>query len=311
MMKILITPRSFVQSGQDALDLLRKYPLELMINETGKTLSEEQMLSMCADADGVIVGIDPMPDKVLQGAGKLKAISKYGAGLDNIVTATAETKGIKVMRAEGANAESVAELTIGLMFNIARSICPAAESVKKIGWGRKTGTEILGKTAGILGLGAVGREVARMCSGLGMNIIAYDPFFDNQEFQQKYSIRKDNMDAIFRSSDFVFLNLPLTGDTKGLINHDTLAVMKKSAFIINTARGEIVNEEDLYEALKNGVIAGAAQDVFSKEPPGEHPLLTLDNFVLTPHIGAFTKEASERTALVSAKNLIKMLIEER
>lgn len=307
--KILITPRSFVQAGKKAFELLESHGADIILNDTGKTLTEVQMIKMCADVEGVIVGIDPVTEKVLKSVGKLKAISKYGAGLDNIDLETARTLGIKVMRADGANSESVAELTIALMFTLARGIFPAAAEVKKGGWGRSVGTEILGKTAGILGLGAVGREVARMCRGLGMDVIAYDPYFNDEEFLDKYSIVKSSIGEILQAGDCIFLNMPLTEDTRGLIDRSALSKMKKSAFLINTARGEVVNEEDLYDALKNGGIAGAAQDVFSKEPPGEHKLLALENFILTPHIGAFTKEASEKTAIISAQNLIKMLFE--
>lgn len=308
-MKILITPRSFVKAKDKALELLNKYDFEIIENTTSKTFDEEQMFKMCSDVDGIIVGVDPVTEKVLRNAKNLKAISKYGVGLDNIDLDVAKELGIKVERAVGTNATSVAELTIGLFFTIARGIEASAGSVREGGWGRTIGCEITGKTVGIIGLGAIGREVARMARGLGMKIIGYDPYFSDTEYLKKMDIEMKKLEDLYANSDFITLHLPLTDETKHMINSGTLKMMKDTAFIVNTARGELVDEEALYEALVNGVIAGAAQDVFSKEPPGKHKLLELDNFILTAHIGAQTKEAVERMVIQSTKNLIKMLTE--
>ncbi len=308
MVKILITPRSFVQSGGIALQRLKDEGYQLILNETGKTYSEEQMIAQCAEVDGIIVGIDPMTDKVLLGAKRLKAISKYGAGLDNIDVLKAEALGIKIDKAAGTNAVSVAELTIGLFFALARSLPFVSSSTKKGGWDRKRGVELHGKAVGIIGMGNIGKEVARMAHGLGMTVLAYDPYLDrNDQAIADYSVTLQELPGIYANSDFISMHLPLLEETRFMINKESLALVKSSAFLVNTSRGELVNEEDLYQALKSGVIAGAAEDVFSKEPPEESPLLCLDNFILTSHIGAFTAEANERMALVSAENLIRMI----
>ncbi len=308
MVKILVTPRSFVQSGAKALQLLTEEGFQLILNETGKTFSEEQMIEQCAEVDGIIVGIDPITEKVLLHAKNLKAISKYGAGLDNINLGKAAECGIKIDKAAGTNAASVAELAVGLMFSLARWIPLVSSSTKKGGWERKKGIELRDKTVGIVGMGNIGKEVARMVHGLGMNVIAYDPYLDrNDQAIADYSVTLQELAGIYANSDFISMHLPLVEETRNLINKETLALMKSSAFLVNTSRGELVNEADLYQALKSGVIAGAAEDVFSKEPPKESPLLTLDNFILTSHIGAFTGEANERMALVSAENLIRMM----
>jgi D-3-phosphoglycerate dehydrogenase len=305
--KILITPKSFRGSMDKAMELLMPYNYEIIENTSGKTYAEDQMLEFCSDIDGIIVGIDPISEKVLRNAKNLKAISKYGAGLDNVDLNVAEELGIQVDRALATNATSVAELAVGFFFDLARNIILSALSVKKNGWGRAIGREITGKTVGIVGLGAIGREVARMCSGLGMSIIAYDPYFKDNSFLEKNSIKLTVLEEVFKEADFISLHSPLTQETENMINKNTLALMKKSAYLVNTSRGGLIDEDALYEALSNGTIAGAAADVFSQEPAGEHKLMTLDNFILTAHIGAFTAEATEKMVIQSTKNLIRML----
>lgn len=306
--KILITPKSFFQAGGEAAGLLQSRGFEIVANTTGKTLSEEQMIEMCGDAEGLIVGVDPVTGNVLRGAKKLKAISKYGAGLDNIDLKTAKELGIAVDKAAGANAESVAELAVGMFFLLARNIPAAVKSVKSGGWERIRGAELRGKTAGIIGLGNIGREVARMAAGLGMKITAYDPYINaGDEFIKKYSIKFAGRDEVIREADFLTLHVPYVEETKHMINGNTLSMMKEGAYLVNVSRGELTDEDALYEALKSGRLAGAAQDVFSKEPPGKHPLLELDNFILTPHIGAYTREANVNMAVRSTENLIRML----
>jgi len=307
-MRILITPRSFVQSGEKAIQRLREEGFQLVFNETGKTLSEEQLMEQCADVDGIIVGIDPLTENVLKHAGKLKAISKYGAGLDNVDTRAADALNIKVDRAAGTNATSVAELAVGLFFSLARWIPFASSSTKAGGWERKKGVELYGKTVGIIGMGNIGKEVARMAHGLGMNVIAYDPYInDNDAAISRYSIGMHELTHIYKNADFISLHLPLTEETRHMISRESLSMMKSTALLVNTSRGELVDEDALYQALMEGVIAGAAEDVFSKEPPGESLLPGLDNFILTSHIGAFTGEANERMAMVSAENMIRLL----
>lgn len=308
MKKILITPKSFRDAGEIPYRILKEHGLEITENNTGKTLDEEQMAELCADVEGLLVGIDPVSRRVIENAPRLKAISKYGAGLDNIDLEAAKDFGIEVRRAAGTNAVSVAELSIGLMFALARNIVPLSLNTRKGGWNRTRGVEITGKTLGIIGLGNIGREVARMAHGLGMDILGYDPFVDTgTDFIRDYDITVTSLEDVFRGSDFVTLHLPLTGDTKYMVGHDAFALMRPSACLINTARGELVDENAMYEALCSGTIAGAASDVFSSEPPGDSPLMKLDNFILTPHIGAYTVEANRKMAEVSALNLVQML----
>lgn len=306
--KILITPKSFFRARNKADEIFSQFDLDIVENNTGKTLTKQQMIELCSDVDGVIVGLDPMDEEVLRSAKNLKAISKYGVGLDNIDLKVADELGIKVRKAEGTNTRSVAELTIGLFFALSRSIPKAVADVKDGRWDRTIGTEVGAKIVGIIGFGAIGREVAKMSAGLGMKIMAYDPYFNDVELTKAMNVKMTNIDEILEKSDFVTLHLPLNEETNKIINSKTLSRMKQTTYLVNTARGELVDEDALYDALKNGIIAGAAQDVFSQEPPDkQNKLLTLDNFILTPHIGAYTKEATERMVVTSAKNLIEML----
>ncbi|NMA95839.1 MAG: phosphoglycerate dehydrogenase [Clostridiales bacterium] len=310
MKKILITPRSFSKARHVADNILANYEqIEIVENTTGKTLSEENMAKLCSDIDGVIVGIDPMSVKVLKGAKRLKAISKYGAGLDNIDLDMTKKLNIEVDRAANANALSVAELAVGLMFTIARDIVPTAINVKRGIWERAkvAGCELRGKTAGIVGLGAIGKEVAKMVKGIGMDVIAFDPYLKDKDVIRTYDISMVELDELFKTADFISLHCPLTDETRHIIDEDTLSIMKTTAYLINTSRGELVDEEALYKALIGKTIAGAAQDVFSKEPAGKHKLLDLPNFVLTPHTGAYTRESTERMVEQATQNLVRML----
>jgi phosphoglycerate dehydrogenase-like enzyme len=200
-------------------------------------------------------------------------------------------------------------LTIGLIFSLCRHIPQAANRVKGGRWDRGIGWELAGKKLGLIGVGRIGQEVALRASGLQMDVSIYDPYYSNTDFLRNHHIyRCDNIEDIYRNSDFISLHVPLTKETSKMINRASLRKMKPTAVLVNTARGELVDEADLYEALSNNLIAAAAQDVFSSEPPAwDEKLLKLDNFILTPHMGAFTKEAVEKMVMVSTRNLLEML----
>lgn len=308
--KILVTPKSFPTYKHLAYPLLESKGYEVIENKLGRTMSREEIVE-CAGRDvvGIIVGVDPLSSEVLEQCKDLKAISKYGVGMDNIDLKKAGELGIKVKNALGTNNISVAELSIGLMFTLMRNIPPAVSEVKSGGWGRVIGFELTGKKLGLIGGGQIGKEVAKRCRGLEMDVCLFDPYFNDNEFLSKYNVsRSFELDKLFAESDIISLHVPYTPDTKGIINSESLKLMKPTAVIINTSRGELVDEEALYEALLSKKIAGAAQDVFSSEPPGkDEKLLKLDNFILTPHIGAFTREAVEKMVKVSTHNLLDML----
>ena len=309
--KVLITPRSFREGGEAPFALLREAGLAIEENATGKTLDEDAMCARCADADGLLVGIDPVTRRVMEASPKLRAISKYGAGLDNIDLAAAKERGILVRAAVGTNARSVAELAVGLMFALARHLVPAGATTKAGGWGRTRGVELQGRTLGILGLGSIGREVARMARGLGMRIVGFDPAVaPDAPFLAELGVSLAPRADVIREADVLTLHLPLLPETRHVVDAAALASMKPGALLVNTARGELVDEEALLAALVEKRLGGAASDVFSQEPPAAgHPLLALDHFVLTPHIGAYTVEATRRMAETAARNLVEMLAE--
>ncbi|GAB2724425.1 phosphoglycerate dehydrogenase [Paenibacillus thermoaerophilus] len=311
-MNILITPKSFHTYKEKIDPLLERAGYGILANDTGRTLTEDEIIELAKEnVVGMIVGIDPLSERVLRSCRDLRAVSKYGVGLDNIDLKAAEKLNIKVVSALGSNHISVAELAIALMFEAARRVSVMIADVKNGGWSRVRGIELTGKTVGVIGGGMIGKEVAKRAKGLCMNVLLYDPYFNDFEFLEQHEItRCDSLPEILSVSDVVTLHLPLVPETRHLINSDTLQRMKPSAILINTSRGELVDEDSLYAALKDKRIAFAAQDVFSKEPPSpSEKLLTLDNFVLTPHAGAYTAEAVEKMAIRSVHNLMDLLKE--
>lgn len=308
--KILITPKSFKKFKEKAYPLLEAKGYEIIENNLGRTMTENEIIEFAGKGVvGIIIGIDPLPAPVLEKLKDLKAISKYGVGMDNIALDKASELGIKVKNALGTNNVSVAELAIALMFTMARGIPTNSAGVKSGGWDRSMGFELTGKKLGLVGGGQIGREVAKRARGLAMEVAICDPYFTDDGFLKQYGINKqDSLEMLLAESDIISLHLPATAETRDLINKNTLGLMKPNAILINTSRGELVDESALYDALSTGKIAAAAQDVFSSEPPsGEERLLKLDNFILTPHIGAYTGEAIEKMALVSTNNLLEML----
>jgi D-3-phosphoglycerate dehydrogenase len=248
-----------------------------------------------ADADALVVRSAVQADaKLLESAPKLRVIGRAGVGVDNIDTDAATHRGIVVMNTPGANAVAVAELTLGLMISLARSI-PRANSTMHAGkWDKKTlqGSELRGKTLGIVGLGRIGLEVARRAAGFGMHLIGYDPFVA-PVIARENNVALVPIDEIFKSSDFLTLHVGLTTQTEGLINQTSIRIMKKGIRIINCARGELIVEQALADAIKSGHVAGAALDVFHQEPLKESPFYDLDNVILSPHIAGATDEAQE------------------
>jgi len=303
-------PRVFISDKLEAggLDLLKQAGLELD-NRPG--LKDADLKQALQAAEGMIVrsGTKVTAD-LLDQPGKLRAIVRAGVGVDNIDVATATRKGIIVMNTPGGNTVSTAEQTITLLLALARHT-PAADAALHQGkWERNkfVGTQLAGKTLGIVGLGRVGREVARRAAGLDLKVIGYDPFLAPDRAAQLGIEAAPDLDSLLPRVDFLTVHTPLTAETTNLVGARELGLMKKGSRVINCARGGIINEEALAEALKSGQLAGAALDVFVQEPPGpDHPLLKLPNVVVTPHLGASTVEAQESVALEAAQLLIDFL----
>ncbi|MBP2657753.1 MAG: 3-phosphoglycerate dehydrogenase [Firmicutes bacterium] len=308
MRKILITPRSFSRYGAKAIEGMKSKGYEVIVNTTGKPYSYEEFYELSSDVDGIILGVDTVDEHVLMGAKNLRGISRFGVGIDNIDVETANRLGIKIARAVGSNCTSVAELAVAFFFTLARNVVINVNEVKAGKWNKSSGLELKNKTVGILGLGAIGKEVSRISQGIGMRVIGYDPFVSKEEMKEKYNIEMKCFEEVLKESDFVTLHMPLTEENNGLMNKATLGLMKSTSYLINTARGGLINEEDLYAALTNKVIAGAATDVFSKEPPSkDEKLLRLDNFILCSHIASLTVNAEMNTIDLATHNLLKIL----
>ncbi len=274
-------------------------------------ISAEDLLSKVSEYDVIVVrSRTKITKEVIQNAKKAKIIARVGVGLDNIDTQEAEKQNMDVINAGEASITAVSELVMGFMFSLCRNIPIANYETKKGNWIKKNlvGTELKGKYLGIIGLGKIGRNVARLARGLRMNLIGYDIAPIEKNFVQEVSLITTDLKTLMESSDFITCHVPLTEQTKHLINKQTISNMKSSAFIINTSRGEIIEEKDLVEALKNNKIAGAALDVFEKEPPSNRELLDLSNLICSPHIGAQTKEGQELASTVIAEKIIQKII---
>lgn len=306
MAKILITPRSFGKHSKKPLQLLQERGYELVINPYGRILTQEEMIKEIEDADGIIVGVDPLNAEVLKHAKKLKVISKYGVGTDNIDVEYAKNKNIVVTITKGANSDAVADYAFSLMVSAARKLIPIDRGCRKLNWGKVTSIGVYGKTLGLIGLGNIGKGVAKRVQGFNMKILAYDLFKD-EEFASRNNIEYVTIERILKESDFISLHLPLTKATENIIGEKELKMMKKTAVIVNTARGGLIDEDALYNALKNNEIWGAGVDVFEQEPPKNEALLTLDNIVIGSHCAASTFEAIDNMGIMAAENIINNL----
>jgi len=261
-------------------------------------ISREKLLEIIPEADGLIVRSATSVDReLLSKAAQLKVVGRAGVGVDNVDLEAATEHGVLVMNSPGGSTTTTAEHTIAMLFALARNIPQAYRTLKAHKWekNRFKGVELTGKTLGVIGLGRIGSEVARKCQAIGMNVIAYDPFI-NPEANLTSGLVMVDIEQVFRQADFLTVHVPLTDDTRNLINKGTISRMKDEVRILNCARGGIVNENDLVDALKSGRVAGAAFDVFETEPNTESPLLELDNFIATPHLGASTVEAQRKVS---------------
>src|SRR5213076_1820505 len=274
-----------------AVDLLREPRWTVVTPEQMDGTLSGQLES----ADALIVRSAVQVDgPLLANARKLRVIGRAGVGVDNIDLDAATRQGIAVMNTPGANAIAVAEHTLAMMLAMARPIGRANELMHAGKWEKKSlqGTELRGKTLGIVGLGRVGVEVARRAKAFGMKVIAYDPFV-SQQLARDLEIELSNLDSLYAASDYISLHVGLTPQTQGMINAAALAKMKKNVRLVNCARGELIDDAALVEALKSGHVAGAALDVFTQEPPKDNPLLAAPNVIATPHIAGSTNEAQE------------------
>jgi len=305
-MKIMVTPRSFSSTSDKPKNLLEEKYSNIDYNDTGKPYSKEVMKEKIKNVDGIIIGIDPLDEEVLKEAKDLKIISKYGVGTDNIDLDYASKNNIVVTNTPNANNNAVADLAFGLMITLARRIVEADYRTKSDEWGKIIGSAVNNKVLGVIGLGKIGKEVVKRAQGFNMEVMVYD-IEEDEEFKEKYGVEYVSKEDLLKKADFISIHTPLTPQTKDLITKRELEMMKETSFLVNTSRGGIVNEEDLYYALKENLIKGAAFDAFVNEPPEDSPLKELDNIIMTSHMGAYTVEAIEKMGVDAVKNLIAVL----
>jgi len=273
-------------------------------------ITPEQVAEKIGNFEVVVVrSRTKMTRELIAKADKCKIIARVGIGLDNIDQDAAKEKNIRVINAVEGAITAVAELVIGLMISMAREIPRADREIRNGNWIKKElmGSELKGKYLGIVGLGNIGKRLGRLARALNMNIIGYDVIPIDDEFSKEVGLMKADLDTLLSSADYVSLHVPLLDSTHHMINAEKLKMMKNTARIINTSRGGVIDEEALYNSLKDGSLAGAALDVFEVEPATENKLITLPNFIATPHIGAQTKEAQLLAANIIAEKIIQIL----
>lgn len=273
-------------------------------------ITPDQIKEKIANFDIIIVrSRTKITKEMIDRTTKCKIIARVGVGLDNIDVDAAKAKNIRVINAAEGAMNAVAELVLGLILSLAREIPRADREIRNGNWLKKDlmGTELSGKYLGIVGLGNIGKRLARLARGLNMNIIGFDVMPIPDDFAREVGLIKADVDTLISSADFISFHVPLTEGTKHLVNSQRLSKMKKNVYLINTSRGEIIDEDALYDALKEKRIAGAALDVFEKEPATGNKLTTLPNVVCTPHVGAQTKEAQSLAANIIAEKIIMIL----
>jgi len=302
MPKILITPRSFAKYSDEPYTMLKNAGIECIKNPVGGILSKEEMLKHTKDIDGIIVGVDPLDKEVLTGS-NLKVVSKYGVGTDNIDLAYCKENNIDVEITRNANSEAVADYAFALILSVARKVVEIDRKCRTGDWSKIVSADVYGRKIGVVGLGAIGRGVVARAKGFNMEIYGFDMFKDD-DYLKENNIRFASIDEMLKDCDFISFHIPLTAETKHIVNAKNLATAKKNLIIINTARGGVINEDDLYEALNNGTILGAGLDVFENEPPNGSKLLELESVVLGTHCAASSEGAVNEMSRMATENII-------
>lgn len=306
MKKVLITSRSFGKTSEKPFQILKEAGIKYTL--MGENFEEETFKKVIPEYDALIIGAHKFYPEDMEKCPNLKIICKHGAGLDNIYLEDAKRLGITVTNVPAMNANAVADLAFGHILNISRGISLSNTRVHSGQWKSYIGKDVYKKTLGLVGFGAIAKNVARRAKGFSMHVLAYDPFVKELPEEFKDYVQLADFNEVVTQSDIVSIHVPLTKETKDLFDKEVIKNMKKDAFLINTSRGGIINEKDLYECMKEGHLEGAAIDVVEKEPmEKENPLLTLENLVVTPHIGMYSIEAINAVSIICAQNTAKKL----
>ncbi|QXE17863.1 phosphoglycerate dehydrogenase [Clostridium sp. 001] len=304
-MKVISTSPSFAKYSKEPIEYLNKNDIE--VSYLPADIAEDEFIEKIHDVDALIVAFTQINENVLKNAPNLKIVCKHGVGVDNIDLEATKKRNVYVTNVPNANKHAVADFAFGLILASARQIPQANDLTKKGEWPRIFGTDVHGKTLGIIGLGNIGKEVAFRAKGFSMNVLAYDPYPD-EKFAAQNGITFVTIDELLKQSDFVSIHIPLLDSTRDLINYQKMKIMKKGSYLVNASRGGIVVENDLYKALKEGVISGAALDVFTEEPLKSHPLFELPNFIASPHIAGYTAGATDALGMTCVENIVNVLV---
>ncbi len=306
MKKVLVTPRSLTKGGDPALDLLTREGFEIVFSAPGQLPPEDELIRLLPGCVGFLAGIEPITAAVLESAADLKAISRNGSGVDAIDLEAAKRLNIKILPAEGANARGVAELTLGMMLSLIRSIPFSDACLKREQWERRKGLELEGRTLGLIGCGQIGQVVAKLALAFGMQVLAHD-VYPNPNFRPSPDFRFAELDEVFTESEIISFHCPEQPDGLPILDRERLERLKPGVFVVNTARASLIDETAILEFLQAGRVGGLALDVFDREPPEFTPLLANDRVIVTPHIGGFTSESVSRATLAAVENLLNFL----
>ena len=301
---IIKVPNRAFSNNKKLTQLLQFYFKKSVINSKGIRYHGKELVNFLCDANAAIVGLELINDELLDELPNLKFIAKYGVGLDNIDLEACKKRNIKVGWSSGVNKRSVAEMTLGFMLSLTRNLYLTSNQLKDSFWNKDGGHQLSNKTVGIIGLGNIGKEVIDLLKPFNCNVLVND-ILDIEEYSKNNNLKIKTKNQIYHESDIISIHTPLTNETNNLINKEVFHKMKSKSFIINTARGKIINEKDLKFALINNIISGAALDVYDIEPPTDKSLIKLPNLICTPHTGGNAKEA----VLKMGESAIKHLVE--
>lgn len=277
------------------------------LNEPKRRFTKEELIEFLSKCDIAIVGLDKITDEVLSQVPNLKAISKYGVGLDNIDFDACKKHNVQILHTAGVNKRSVAEQALGCMLMLSRNLFVTANDLKRGDWNKSGGTQVSAKIIGIIGVGNIGKDLISLLKPFGCKILVND-IIDQKGYYDEHSLIETTKEDIFKNADIITIHTPLTSDLKYLINKETLSMMKSSSIVINTARGGLINQDDLKWALQNNIIAGAAIDAYEIEPPEDQDFVNIPNLVSTPHIGGNAKEAVEAMGQAAIDNISNFLV---
>lgn len=301
-MKIVATSPSFSSNTVLQEEIYRHFP-NAKLNLEGKRFSKDELIAYIGDAEALIVGLEPIDKELLEQCSNLKIISKYGVGLNNINLDECKKRDITIGWTGGVNRLSVAEMTLGYMLMLCRNLYVTSNELKSGTWNKSGGFQLSGKTVGIIGVGYIGKEVIRLLKPFNCKILVND-IFNQDEYYSEHNLVECSKETIYKDADIITIHTPYDESTNDLINREVFQKLKKSAFVINSARGGIINENHLKYALQNNMIAGAAIDAYNEEPPRDNDLLSLPNLICTPHIGGNAQEAVEAMGLSAIKHLV-------